>query len=100
MLKLSHSLLRTGTATRHKSDKVVVVIGGGAAGYFSAIECASSLQKMEVKSKVTSSTVVNTVLRADLVVRFHCWSGLRPGSWQLRAIKSPDFRRRALQRHA
>ena len=32
--------------------RVVVVVGGGAAGYFSAIECARSLQESRVPSKV------------------------------------------------
>ena len=32
--------------------KVVVVVGGGAAGYFSAIECARTLQENKVPYKV------------------------------------------------
>lgn len=32
--------------------KVVVVVGGGAAGYFSAIECARLLQEKNIASKV------------------------------------------------
>ena len=32
--------------------KVVVVVGGGAAGYFSAVECARTLQESKVPYKV------------------------------------------------
>lgn len=32
--------------------KVVVVVGGGAAGYFSAVECARTLQENKVPYKV------------------------------------------------
>jgi hypothetical protein len=72
MLKLSCALFRTPATTRHKSDKVVVVVGGGAAGYFSAIECASSLQKMKVKGKVTLFWMLRAVQFVDTsIVRCH-----------------------------
>ena len=44
---IPHRLLHT------SRDKTVVVVGGGAAGYFSAIECASKLQSENVKAKVS-----------------------------------------------
>ena len=57
MIKLTLSL-RTQTNhqllghIRQKSEKVVVVVGGGAAGYFSAIECAKEVQDMNICAKV------------------------------------------------
>jgi hypothetical protein len=44
---------------RQMSDadaKIVSIIGGGAAGYFSAIECAHELQKHSVVKQVLTSS--------------------------------------------
>ena len=58
---LFSSMMRPGYALRHASiaiskesanTKVIVIVGGGAAGYFSAIECARLLQEKNVPSKV------------------------------------------------
>lgn len=60
-LVFATSIMRPTYALRHASiavpttcanTKVVVVVGGGAAGYFSAIECARLLQEKDIKSKV------------------------------------------------
>jgi len=37
--------------------KVVVVVGGGAAGYFSAVECARTLQESKVPYKVNTHSL-------------------------------------------
>ena len=43
--------LSTSATRSAQSTKTVVVIGGGAAGYFSAIECAKLLSESQKKAK-------------------------------------------------
>jgi hypothetical protein len=44
---------------RQMSDaKIVAIIGGGAAGYFSAIECANELQKHNVAKQVCTPSLI------------------------------------------
>ena len=48
---ISSALLSTSTRRSALSTKRVVVIGGGAAGYFSAIECAKLLSESQSNAK-------------------------------------------------
>lgn len=41
--------------------KVIVVVGGGAAGYFSAVECARTLQERKVPYKVGYNPFIATL---------------------------------------